>query len=326
MPCIPTRIAAFFVFAALLVGGVAAARQRAAVPALPPAGEHEVRKVSDHVWVIDGSKSRVLFPNVGIIVGTRATLVVDTGMGTASGEIVMREVKRLSSNPILYLTYTHFHTEHVSGVQAFPANTILIYSESLQEDMDVGLAAHMARFSAGSPEVKALLQGANPRPPNILFDREAKIDLGGVTARLLYFGPGHTHGDNLIFVEEDGVLLPGDIVQVRMFPNISYRFDASAGVGPNATGWLTMLDKVEALHPRIIVPDHGAFPADASWIGKERDYLQSLKTRVEELKKQGKSGEEAGKILTPEFQAKYPDWTPANAIAPPAQRFWAELP
>ena len=282
--------------------------------------------MSDHVWVIDGSKSRVLFPNVGIIVGTRATLVVDTGIGMASGEIVMREVKRLSSNSTLYLTYTHFHTEHVSGVQAFPANTILIYPEALQEDMDAGLAAHMARFSAGSAEVKELLQGANPRPPNILFDHEAKIDLGGVTARLLYFGPGHTHGDNLILVEEDGVLLPGDIVQVHMFPNISYRFDASAGVGPSATGWLTILDKVEALHPRIIVPDHGAFPADATWIGKERDYLQSLRTRVAELKKQGKSGEEAGKLLTPEFQAKYPDWTPASAIAPAAQRFYAELP
>ncbi len=276
--------------------------------------------------MIDGSKSRVLFPNVGIIVGSRATLVVDTGMGTPSGEIVMREVKRLSSNPTLYLTYTHFHTEHVSGVQAFPADTILIYSEALQEDMDVGIVAHMARFAAGSPEVKEILQGANPRPPNILFDHEAKIDLGGVTARLLYFGPGHTHGDNLIFVEQDSVLLPGDIVQVRMFPNISYRFDASSGVGPSATGWLNILDKVEALHPRVIVPDHGAFPADATWIGKERDYLQSLKARVAELKKQGKTSEEAGKILTPEFHGKYPDWTPASAIAPAAQRFYSELP
>jgi glyoxylase-like metal-dependent hydrolase (beta-lactamase superfamily II) len=326
MPRVPIRIAVCSLFAVALAGAAAADRQQPAVPNSPPAAEPEVRKVSEHVWVIDGSKSRVLFPNVGIIVGTRATLVVDTGIGTASGEIVMREVKRLSSNSTLYLTYTHFHTEHVSGVQAFPANTILIYPEALKDDMDTGLAAHMARFSAGSPEVKELLQGAKPSPPNILFDHEAKIDLGGVTARLLYFGPGHTHGDNLIFVEEDGVLLPGDIVQVRMFPNISYRFDASAGVGPSATGWLTILDKIEALQPRIIVPDHGAFPADASWIGKERDYLQSLKSRVAELKKQGKSGEEAGKILTPEFQAKYPDWTPANAIAPAAQRFYSELP
>jgi glyoxylase-like metal-dependent hydrolase (beta-lactamase superfamily II) len=202
----------------------------------------------------------------------------------------------------------------------------LIYAESVQEDIDVGLAAHMARFRANSPLFKDLLQDVKLRPPDILFDREAKIDLGGVTARLIYFGPGHTHGDSLIFVEEDGVLLPGDIVQMRMFPNIPSRTDASVGVGPSATGWLAMLDKVEALHARIIVPDHGQFPGDASLIGKERDYLQSLKTRVEELKKQGKSADDAGTILTPEFQAKYPDWSPASSIGPAAQRFYAELP
>src|SRR5579863_7534899 len=123
----PTRIAVCSLFAALLAGAVATAPQQPAAPNSPPSAGPEIRKVSEHVWVIDGSKSRVLFPNVGIIVGTRATLVVDTGIGEGSGKIVMREVKRLSSNPTLYLTYTHFHTEHVSGVQAFPADTILIY-------------------------------------------------------------------------------------------------------------------------------------------------------------------------------------------------------
>jgi len=33
----------------------------------------------------------------------------------------------------------------------------------------------------------------------VLFDREAKIDLGGVTARLFYIGPAHTKGDELNF-------------------------------------------------------------------------------------------------------------------------------
>ena len=37
-------------------------------------GEDTV-KISDHVWAIMG------FPNIAIVVGSRATLVVDTGMG-----------------------------------------------------------------------------------------------------------------------------------------------------------------------------------------------------------------------------------------------------
>lgn len=86
------------------------------------------------------------------------------------------------------------------------------------------------------------------------------------------------------------------------------------------------LDKLEALHPKVIVPDHGAFPADAKWIGKEREYLQSLEARVRELKEQGKSAEQIGKLLTPELQGKYPDWSPPNNVAPAAQRFYSELP
>ncbi len=41
-----------------------------------PLGEDTV-KVSDHVWQIVG------WPNIGIVVGEKATLVVDTGLGPA---------------------------------------------------------------------------------------------------------------------------------------------------------------------------------------------------------------------------------------------------
>ena len=157
------------------------------------------------------------------------------------------------------------------------------------------------------------------RPADVLTQPEAKIDLGGIAARILYFGPAHTHGDTLVYVEPDGVLLPGDIVQIRFFPDIP---DNSG----SANNWLVMLDKLEALHPRIIIPDHGSFPADPSYIGKERDYLAALKSRVIQLKQQGKSAEEAGKILTPEFQSKYPDWGGAPGIAAVTQRFYEELP
>ena len=47
----------------------------------PPLVKADVtKKVTDHVWVIsDGNVPMV--PNVGIVVGSRATLVVDTGLG-----------------------------------------------------------------------------------------------------------------------------------------------------------------------------------------------------------------------------------------------------
>ena len=76
--------------------------------------ENAVTRVSEHVYAIIG------FPNIAFVVGTRATLAVDTGMGPRNGAIVAREAQKLAKGPTLYLTTTHFHPEHAAGESAFP--------------------------------------------------------------------------------------------------------------------------------------------------------------------------------------------------------------
>jgi len=97
----------------------------------PLVQEGKTIKVSEHVYAIPDGRVN-LVPNIGIIVGTRATMVVDAGMGPRNGQTVMREVAKVSKNTDLYFTTTHFHPEHMTGVQAFPANTIVIRPEVQQ--------------------------------------------------------------------------------------------------------------------------------------------------------------------------------------------------
>jgi glyoxylase-like metal-dependent hydrolase (beta-lactamase superfamily II) len=267
----------------------------------PLLSEDNLKRVSDHVYVVEG------FPNVGIVVGTRATLVIDTGLGERNGATIMRVEQKLAKGPALYLTTTHYHSEHTAGEQAFPANTIIIRAAVQQEEMNKRVNAHLDQFRKISAQNNELLQVVKFRTPDIVFDREAKLDLGGVTARLFWLGPAHTKGDELIFVEEDGVLLPGDIVQKNVFPILPNE-DASI------KGWLSILDQVEALHPRFIVSDHGPAVLDASQIGTERAYLLALQARALELKRQGVSAEDAGKTVAAELRAKYPDWPNPNNI------------
>jgi len=105
-----------------------------AAPAGPFVREGVTEKVSEHVYVIpDGSVGGV--PNVGIIVGNKATLVVDTGMGKRNGEAVLREVKKVSKNETLYLVTTHVHPEHDLGANAFPASTKMIRSQAQVDEI-----------------------------------------------------------------------------------------------------------------------------------------------------------------------------------------------
>jgi glyoxylase-like metal-dependent hydrolase (beta-lactamase superfamily II) len=277
----------------------------------PLLSEDNLKRVSDHVSVIEG------FPNVVFVIGSRATLVIDTGLGERNGATVMRAEQKLAKGPVLYLTTTHYHSEHTTGEQAFPASAIIIRNSVQQEEMNKSVGAHMEAFRKISPQNLDLLQNVKFRPPDVLFDREAKIDLGGVTARLFYVGPAHTKGDELIFVEEDSVLIPGDIVQKDIFP-IMPNPDASL------KGWLSILDNVEALHPKFIVPDHGAAIVDASQIGTQRAYFLALQTRALELKKQGVSADDAGKTITAELKAKSPDWPNPNNVAGEVTRVYEQ--
>ena len=200
--------------------------------------ENAVMRISDHVYAIIG------FPNIAFVVGTRATLVVDTGMGPRNGAVVVREAQKLAKGPALYLTTTHFHPEHSSGESAFPANTVLIRPAAQQDEIDRRGAEYIDLFSSRSAQNKELLQGVKLRQADVVFDREAKLDLGGVTARLYWWGAAHTKGDELIFVPEDSVLIPGDIVQNKLVPNMPNE-DASV------TGWLAVLDQLAPLKPRL---------------------------------------------------------------------------
>ena len=97
----------------------------------PIVKENVTVKLAAHSYAIpDGNV--VLVPNIGIVVGSNATLVVDTGMGPRNGAAVMREAAKLSKNTKIYLVTTHFHAEHVAGISAFPAGTTFVISRQQQ--------------------------------------------------------------------------------------------------------------------------------------------------------------------------------------------------
>ena len=263
----------------------------------PVLGENAT-KISDHVWVVMG------FPNVAIIVGTRATLVVDTGLGPRNGATVARVAASLSKSQKLFLTTTHFHPEHAAGDAGFPPNTILIRNKVQQQEMEQHGREMVEMFSNRSAQNKELLADVKLRAPDVLFGAEATVDLGGVTARLLWFGGAHTKGDELTLVEPDGTLVSGDVVQNKVVPNI-FRD------GGTPASWIAVLDKISALDVRHVLPDHSA-PGDGSLIGKERAFIDDLQTRALALKRQGVSADDAGKQLSAEFKTKYSDWPSMN--------------
>jgi glyoxylase-like metal-dependent hydrolase (beta-lactamase superfamily II) len=265
-------------------------------PVLPEA----TTKVSEHVWAIMG------WPNIAVIVGANATLVVDTGLGPSNGATIARVVSKVApGNRKLFLTTTHFHPEHASGDAGFPPNTILIRNAVQQSEMEQHGKEMVQMFAGRSPQQKELLANATMRTPDVTFDKDARIDLGGgVSARLLWFGGAHTKGDELTFVEPDRTLVSGDVVQNKIVPNIY-------GDGGTPASWLAVLDQVAALNPAHVLPDHSA-PGDGSMVAMEKQFISDVRNGAMELKKKGVSADDAAKQLSTELKSKYSDWSSLN--------------
>jgi glyoxylase-like metal-dependent hydrolase (beta-lactamase superfamily II) len=290
----------------------------AQAPAPPLVKEGKTVKISEHVYVIPDELVPMV-PNVGIVIGSSATLVVDPGMGARSGAIVLREAAKLSRNTEIYIVNTHFHPEHATGEAGFPTSAKVIRARAQQQDIDEMGMQWVQNFASRSPVVAEALQGFTGfRQPAELFDREKTIDLGGVSVRLLRLGPGHTRGDTVFFVEQDRVLFSGDLVMSRLFP-------AFATPQSRVDSWLASLDALDAFRAQRLVPAHGDL-ADASAIGRYRDYMAALQARVAELKRAGKSSNEAAAQLRVEFGAKYPDWTQPLRVNAAVNAIYAAVP
>ena len=306
------------VFILLLVasfGTIAPAAQRAGgAPAAPPlVRENVTEKISDHVYVIpDNSVSMV--PNIGIIVGSRGTLVVDTGLGTRNGQTVAREVQKVTKTPELYLASTHFHPEHDLGAGGFPAQAKMIRSQDQQKEIVEQGAATIDRFRGFGAMNAELLQSAEFRKADISFDREHVLDLGGVRVRILAMGYNHTRGDTAFFVEGDGVLFSGDVVMTAL-PNV--------GGTSTVRQWLASMNVFEKLQPRRIVPSHGPM-GDASLVATYKTLLSTVQARAAELKKQGRSADEATNTIAAELQPKYP--TGGNRLLATIRAAYTEAP
>ena len=231
------------------------------------------------------------YPNLSV-------LVIDTGLGPRNGAAVFTVAQKLAGSRQIYLAVTHVHPEHDLGAQAFSAETRLIRSADQQKDIaEFGL--QLAKVFAGRSAINAeLLQGADFRKPDIVFDKEHDLDLGGVTARLFALGPNHTRGDVGIWIERDRVLFAGDLAMKAQ--------PAFASPYSSIQQWFASLDRLEALNAAVIVPSHGPL-GDAGFITGYRNYLKEVLERTGADKKAGRNADATVEDVTAAMVERYPD-------------------
>jgi glyoxylase-like metal-dependent hydrolase (beta-lactamase superfamily II) len=301
--------------AAVAVASSALLAQRGPAPD-PLVKENRTVLLAPHTYVIPDDNVS-LVPNVGIVVGSRATLVIDPGLGRRNGDTVLREVAKVSKNTEIYIASTHFHAEHTTGYIAFPPEAKYVNSTVQEAEFEQGGMQMVQMFSGRSPATAEILKDAARRPAAITFDRTYELDLGGVRVRFIVVGPTHTRGDTTFFVDDDNVLFAGDVVMNNSF--------LAASAVSSMKAWLAAFDTLDALKPKTVVPAHGAV-GPGSIIADNRTLMQSIQARARALKAEGRTADETAATVQKEFQAQHPEWPRANGLAAAARAAYAEAP
>ena len=290
-------------------------------PPPPTVETSAIGEIARDVFVVPDRRVP-LVPNIGIIGGGDAVLVVDTGMGPANGVRVLEAARRIAAGRKLILTITHFHPEHGFGAQAFKGNARITYNRAQRDELKAKGEGYLGMFRTFGPSVAAALAGTELAMPDDVYDgSETSIDLGGRVAELHTFGLAHTRGDQVVWLPAERVLFTGDLAEERIFPIFPWFPPNDAEL--DAARWATILGKLEAWQPATVVPGHGAV-GDARILAAVRDYMVDLGKRVAERRQRGEDADRIVAELAPVVRAEHPDWSSPEWIDF-AIRYYASL-
>jgi glyoxylase-like metal-dependent hydrolase (beta-lactamase superfamily II) len=256
--------------------------------------------LADGVWVIPDAHRTPHVPNVGIVVGERAALIIDSGLGADNADRVFAALRTVSHHDRVYLTQTHFHPEHGFGAQRLRDRVLIIYNSAQFHELQDKGRMFLEMFRGFSAHMAEALRDVAFVAPDLMYAEQARLDLGGITADLVQQGPAHTRGDQSVFLPHERILFTGDLVEERYFPILP---DDDSSVAR----WIAALERLEALHPRHVVPGHGSLGE----LDLLRDYRLALVdwlVRARALAGDGADPQEIEDSLTQAIVNSHPDW------------------
>lgn len=260
--------------AVLAAGSALAAAGAAAADALA------LQRVADNVWFVQGeaalgsSANRNFISNAGFVVTSAGVVVVDALGSPSLAEALVAAIRQVTPQPIRYLIVTHYHADHVYGLQVFQALGASIIAHGSGRSYlqsDTARLRLLASRDELAPWVNAdtRLVGADR-----WIDADTTLTLGGETFHIHHVGPAHTPEDLVVHAEQAGVMFAGDLVFRGRIPFVGQA---------DSQQWIASLSRLIGFRPHTIVPGHGPVSREPQAdLQLTRDYLLHLRQAMAE--------------------------------------------
>jgi glyoxylase-like metal-dependent hydrolase (beta-lactamase superfamily II) len=279
-----------FVPALALLAGILSAVSPAATQERAPV---EVKQIaSDLYFFYDFNGSNAVF-----LVTEEGVLLIDTLTHPRVGRDLLDRIRKVTDKPVKWVINSHFHGDHQMGNSVFKALGATFVAQNdtariMQQVHPKEMARRIEGFKSRGydpDEVKLVL-------PDVTFDSEMTIRLGGREVRLFYLGPGQQAGDTFVQFPHARVLFTPGAFAKHSMPNMAFT--------PSVDNWLKLLDQVAAMDVDTILPAHGDVATRAD-VKELAAMLADEYATVKDAANRGVPLDQAVKTLT---FPQYRDW------------------
>jgi quinoprotein relay system zinc metallohydrolase 2 len=283
--------------------------------------EFALREIADGVFAFQGVNA-LMHPenegaicNLGVVVGSDAVAVIDSGGSMAEAKAFIAAIARVTAKPVRYLVNTHVHPDHIFGNAAFRSlGPTVVGHRNLPAALEARGEYYLRSYREQLGD--KLMEGIEIVSPTLLVEDALELDLGGRVLQLKAWEAAHTDNDLTVLDAASGTLFAGDLVFMGHLPTL----DGSL------LGWLRQMEALAGIDAARVVPGHG--PAPSEWPGAlddERRYFDVLAGDLRQAIKEGtplaEAVKTAGRSEAPNW-ALFDDYNERNATTAYAELEW----
>jgi cyclase len=211
------------------------------------------QKIAPDVYAYEGlhgaDKDGTVINTVSLIVITTDGVVVVDGQGDVKqAQLMVDNIKKLTSQPVKYMVIASDHGDHTGGNAAFKT------------------AFPGIVFVSSPASQKTLAKNENP-PTETVADKKV-VTMGKTEIEILNLGRAHTGGDLVVYLPHTKVLFMSEVYLRDVFPAMRSAYP---------TEWVATIGKAQALKAKWYIPGHG-YVDDAASL--QRDLEEAKKALI----------------------------------------------
>ncbi|HSI55047.1 MAG TPA: MBL fold metallo-hydrolase [Ramlibacter sp.] len=251
----------------------AALTANAQSPAAPPV---VARQVSASAWYVEGLSAlgtpanRNFISNAGFVITRDGVVVIDALGSPQLARDLLAEVRKHTDKPVTHVILTHYHADHIYGLQALKATGARIFAHQAAREYINSDQARL-RLEASRKDLAPWIDNDTRLvTPDEWLDGARELVVGGVRLQIKPVGPSHTPEDLVIYLPQEKVLFAGDLVFRNRIPFVGQA---------DSRQWIKALDSLLSFDTVAIVPGHGPLSTEARKdMELTRDYLVYLRS------------------------------------------------